>query len=342
MEENSKKSRKIQYYLGEKAKYSDYQSTTRALIELLAPYTDTDITELIAKRINDMIEEHRPKCLFIKEFIMVCSENSSDELRKYIDDLEYLVELLQDAIERYQQKIEKLMKQIPPPPTPEETDRRLREMIHQNNKELFSKLVPLLLRRVDELRCMVCGLSCTNYYLLKNICSILKLVDRNEISRIEDYFGVEKTISPMCWKTRSRILSDHGLVIILAISNISGYSGEYERSMNGNFWDDKSMFDELFVEDPNFGLVRFPSLLYRAFENPFIQSALPIKNESTRETLETSLRCMNAFARRLNDINHEVLLTMDCSSVSDESMLVAERYFIKVPDIWQVLSTQSE
>ena len=104
------------------------------------------------------------------------------------------------------------------------------------------------------------------------------------------------------------------------------------------------MFDELFVEDPNFGLVRFPSLLYRAFENPFIQSALPIKNESTRETLETSLRCMNAFARRLNDINHEVLLTMDCSSVSSDErrMLFADRYFLWVPDIWHVLSTLSE
>lgn len=332
MEENSKKSRKIQYYLGEKAKYSDYQSTTRALIELLAPYTDTDITELIAKRINDMIEEHRPKCLFIKEFIMVCSENSSDELRKYIEDLEYLVELFQEDIERYQQKIEKLMKQIQPPLTLEETDRRLRKMIDETDKELFSKLLPFLLRRAEELRktvsCHDCSLS-----LLQNICSILKLDDREEISRIKDYFGK---------KTREQILSDHGLVIILAISNISGYSGEYKRSMNGNFRDDKSMFDELFVEDPNFGLVRFPSLLYRAFENPFIQSALPIKNESTRETLETSLRCMNAFARRLNDINHEVLLTMDCSSVSDESMLVAERYFIKVPDIWQVLSTLSE
>ena len=167
--EKSNDLRKIQYYLGEKAKYSDYQSTTRALIELLAPYTDTDITELIVKRINNMIEEHHPKCLFIKEFIMVCSENSSDELRKYIDDLEYTVELLQEDIEKYQQNIEELMKPIPPPPTPEETNRRLREMIHQNNKELFSKLVPLLLRRVDELRCKVCGLSCTNYYLLKNI-----------------------------------------------------------------------------------------------------------------------------------------------------------------------------
>jgi hypothetical protein len=334
MEENSKNSRKIKFYLCEKDTRRDYQSTTRALIELLAPYTHTAITELDVKLINGIIEEHRPKCLFIKEFIMVCSENSRDELRKYIDDLEYTVELLQEAIERYQQKIEELMKPIPPPPTLEETDRRLRKMVYETDKELFSILGPFLLGRVDGLRKMVSCHDCS-LSLLQNICSILKLDDREEISRIKDYFGK---------KTREQILSDKGLVIILAISNISGYSGEYERSMNGNFWDDKSMFDELFVKDPNFGLVSFPSLLYRAFENPFIQSALPIKNESTRETLETSLRCMNAFARRLNDINHEVLLTMDCSSVSSDErrMLFADRYFLWVPDIWHVLSTLSE
>ena len=110
--------------------------------------------------------------------------------------------------------------------------------------------------------------------------------------------------------------------------------------MKGDYRDDTWMFDELFVENPKFDLVSFPSLVYRAFEHPFIQSALP----STRETLETSLRCMNAFARRLNDINHEVLLTMDRSLASSDErrMLFADRYFLWVPDIWHVLSTLSE
>ena len=72
-----------------------------------------------------MIEEYRLKCLYIKEFILVCSENSRDELRKYIEDLEYLVELFQEDIERYQEKIEKLTKPIPSPETREETDSRL-------------------------------------------------------------------------------------------------------------------------------------------------------------------------------------------------------------------------
>jgi hypothetical protein len=113
--------------------------------------------------------------------------------------------------------------------------------------------------------------------------------------------------------------------------------------MKGTNWDDRWMFDELFVKDPKFDLVSFPSLVYRAFEHPFIQIALPIQNESTREKLETSLRCMNAFSRRLHDINHEVLLTMDCSSVSsDGRMLFADRYFRYVPDIWHVLLTLSE
>ena len=330
---DSMKSRKIQYYVGEKVKYSGYQRTTCALIESLAPYTDTDITDLIAKRINDMIEEHRLECIFIKEFILVCSESSRAELREYIKDLEYLVELLQEDIERHQQKIEELTKPIPPPPTPEETDRNLRDLIHKTNVDLFSKLLPFLLGRVEDLRKMVSCHDCSSQSLLQNICSILEFVDREAILRIEDYFED---------KTREQILSDHGLVIILAISNIAGYSGEYERSMKGMFLDDRWMFDELFREDPNFGLISFPSLVYRAFEHPFIQSVLPIENESRREKLETSLRCMNAFSRRLNNSNDEVLLTMNSSSFSDGNMLFADRYFFCVPDIWHILPTPSE
>lgn len=282
-----------------------------------------------------MIEEQRLKCLYIVEFILVCSENSRDELRKYIEDLEYLVVLFQEDIERYQEKIEELTKQIQPPLTLEETDCRLRKMIDETDKELFSKLLPFLFGRAEELRKMVSCHDCSSPSLLQNICLILNLDDREAISRIEDYFED---------KPREQILSDHGLVIILAISNISGYSGEYERSMNGNFWDDKSMFDELFVEEPKFGLVSFPSLVYRAFEHPFIQSSLLIEDESAREKLNSSLRCMNAFARRLNDINHEVLLTMDRSLASSDEriMLFADRYFLLVPDIWHVLSTPSE
>jgi hypothetical protein len=282
-----------------------------------------------------MIEKHLQNCIFIMEFILVCSKSSRDELRTYIDDLEYLVELFQEDIEKYQEKIEKLTKPIPSPLTLEETDRRLRKMIDETDKELFSKLLPFLLRRAEELRKMVSCHDCSSPILLQNICSILELDDSEALSRIEDYFED---------KTREQILSDHGLVIILAISNISGYSGEYQRSMKGIFSDDIWMFDELFVENPKFDLVSFPSLVYRAFEHPFIQSALPIKNESTRETLETSLRRMNAFARRLNDINHEVLLTMDRSLASSDErrMLFADRYFLWVPDIWHVLSTLSE
>ena len=238
------------------------------------------------KLINGIIEEHRRNFSFIDEFILNCSENSRDELRKYIDDLEYTVELLQEAIERYQQKIEELMKPIPPPPTPEETNRRLREMIHQNNKELFSKLFPLLLRRVDGLRKMVSCHDCS-LSLLQNICSILKLDDREAISRIEDYFDD---------KTREQILSDYGLVIILAISNITGYSGEYERSMTGMFLVDIWMFDELFVEDPKYDLLSFPALVYRAFQHPFIQSSLLIEDESMRENFNSSLIHMNDFS----------------------------------------------
>jgi len=333
--EKSKVSKIIEYYLRELADYSSYRRTTCALIESLVPYTNTDITDLIAKHINDMIEEHRQKCLYIDEFILDCSESSRDELRKYIDGLKMTVEFLQEDIEKYQQKIEELTKPIPPPETSEEIDSRFRRVVHKTNVELFSKLFPFLLGRVEELRKMVSCHDCSSPSLLQSIWSILKLDDREAILRIENYFED---------KTREQILSDHGLVIILAISNIVGYSGEDQRSMKGNYRDDTWMFDELFVEDPKFGLVSFPSLVYRAFEHHFIQSSLLIEDESTRAKLNSSLRCMNNFSRRLNDINQDVLLTMDCSSVSSDGrrMLFADRYFLWVPDIWHVLPTPSE
>lgn len=330
---------KVEYYLRQLTDYIGYRDNTCALIILLAQYTDTDtdtgITGLIAKHINDVIKKHRQKCSFIEKFVVVCSESSRDELRKYIDDLKITVEFLQEDIEKYQQKIEELAKPIPPPETPEETDSRLRMVVNQTNVELVSKSFPFLFGRVEDLRNMVSSHDCSSLSLLQNICSILELDDREAISRIETYFED---------KTREQILSDHGLVIILAISNIVGYSGEYERSMKGTYWDDRWMFNELFVEDSKFDLVSFPSLVYRAFEHPFIQSSLHIEDESAREKLNSSLRCMNDFSRRLNDINQDVLLTMDCSSVPSDGrrMLFADRYFLCVPDIWHVLPTPLE
>jgi len=258
--------------------------------------------------------------------------DSKEQLSIYIKELESEVEIQKRLIKKTKEKIDDIQRQLLL--TPEETDSRLREMVHQTNMEVFSKLLPFLLGRVEDLREMLSGEDCSPQDLLQKICSILKLDDREAILRIETYFED---------KTREQILSDHGLVIILAISNIVGYSEEYERSMKGMFLDDRWMFDELFVEDPKFGLVSFPSLVYRAFEHPFIQSSLLIEDESAREKLNSSLRCMNDFSRRLHDINQEVLLTMNRSSVSDgRRMLFADRYFLWVPDIWHVLPTPSE
>lgn len=302
----------------------------RNLIESLVPYTDTNITDLSLIHINNMIKEHRPSSSFIPEFI--CSENTRDEFRKYIKDLEDIMGFLQKDIVNYQQKIEEL--QTPPPPTPEETDSKLRKEVHETNKEVFSKLLPFLLRRVEDLRKMLsCGEDCSHQVLLQNICSVLELDEQDAILRIIDYFKD---------KTREQILSDHGLVIILALSNIAGYSGEYECSMKGMFLDDVWMFNQLFEKDQKFGLVSFPSLVYRAFENPFIQSSLLIENELSRDKFKTSLRYMNDFSKRLHDINHKVLLTMNSSSFSDRSILYADGYFLCVPDIWNVLQTISE
>jgi hypothetical protein len=74
--------------------------------------------------------------------------------------------------------------------------------------------------------------------LLETIFAMLEITDRDAIDRINDVFDE---------KSEEEILSDYGLVIILALSNIEGYSGEYECSMNGQFSDDDSMFKKLFT-----------------------------------------------------------------------------------------------
>lgn len=313
---------KLDYYQEELDRLNGNRQTILRLIEALKPFNGPDF-ESKDEEIERLISEFNDE--------IIPSYDSKMRLSSYIERLEWFVEFIQDEINEINEKIEDL--QRPPPPTPEETDSRLRKMVHQTNVELFSKLLPLLLRRVEYLRKMLSGEDYSPHFIVQTICSILELDDQEAVSRIIDYFED---------KIREQILSDHGLVIIQALSNIAGYSSEYERSMKGMFLDDKWMFDRLFEEEPKFSLVSFPSLVYRAFEHPFIQSSFLIENELLRENFKTSLRYMNDFSRRLHDINHEVLLTMDSSSFSNGSMLYADGYFLRVPDIWHVLQTPSE
>lgn len=261
---------------------------------------------------------------------MNSSDLTKEDLSSYLEHLELMMTCLKEDKERCEEEIKSLLTPDPPPPTPEETDIRLRNVVHQTNMEVFSNLHLVLLGSVEDLRKGINGEDCSHQVLLQKIISILELDDQEAVSRIIDYFRD---------KTREQILSDNGLVIILAVSNIAGYSGEYERSMKGTFYSDNWMFDELFAERLKFGLVSFPSLFYRAFEHPFIQSSLVIENEDLRENFKTSLRYMNDFSRRLHNPSYRVLLTMDRSSVSDGSMLYADGYFLRVPDILRVLSS---
>ena len=313
---------KLDYYQEELDRLNGNRQTILRLIEALKQFIGPDF-ESKDEEIERLISEFNDE--------IIPSYDSKMRLSSYIERLEWFVEFIQDEINEINEKIEEL--QRPPPPTLEETDSKLRITVHETNVELFSKLLPLLLRRVEYLRKRLNCEDCSPHVLLQNIISILELDDQESVSRIIDYFED---------KSREQILSDHGLVIILALSNIAGYSGEYERSMKGMFLDDKWMFDQLFEEEPKFGLVSFPSLVYRAFENSFIQSSFLIENELLRENFKTSLRYMNDFSRRLHDINHEVLLTMDSSSFSNGSMLYADGYFLRVPDIWHILQTSSE
>lgn len=263
--------------------------------------------------------------------------NSSDltkaDLSSYLEHLESMMTFLNEDKEQCEEEINSLLTPDPPPRTPEETDSDIRLMVHQTNVEVFSILLPLLLRRMEDLRKMLNCEDCSPHVLLQNIISILELDDKEADSRIIDYFE---------HKSREQILSDHGLVIILAVSNIAGYSGEYERSMKGMFLDDKWMFDQLlaqeFAQEVKFGLVCFSSLVYRAFEHPFIQEKLLSENKLS-ENFKTSLRYINDFSRRLHNPSYRVLLTMDSSSFSDESMLYAGGFFLHVPDIWRVLES---
>jgi hypothetical protein len=259
--------------------------------------------------------------------------NSSDltkaDLSSYLEHLESMMTFLNEDKEQCEEEIKSLLTPDPPPPTPEETDSKTRIMVHQTNVEVFSKLRPVLVGTAEDLRKGINGEDCSSYVLLQKIFSILNLDDQEAVSRIIGYFKD---------KTKEQILSDHGLVIILAVSNIAGYSEEYERSMKGTFYSDDWMFDELFAEEPKFGLVSFPSLVYRAFEHPFIQEKLLSENKLS-ENFKTSLRYINDFSRRLHNPSYRVLLTMDSLSLSDPSMLYAGGFFLHVHDIWRVLES---
>ena len=314
---------KLDYYQDKLHRLNGNRQNISGLIEALKRFIGPDF-ESKDEEIKRLISEFNDE--------IIPSYDSKMRLSSYIERLEWFVEFIQNDINEINEKIEEL--QTPPPPTPEETDSKLRKEVHETNKEVFSKLLPFLLRRVEDLRKMLsCGEDCSHQVLLQNICSVLALDEQDAILRIIDYFKD---------KTREQILSDHGLVIILALSNIAEYSEEYECSMKGMFLDDVWMFNQLFEKDQKFGLVSFPSLVYRAFENPFIQSSLLIENELSRDKFKTSLRYINDFSKRLHDINHKVLLTMNSSSFSDRSILYADGYFLFVPDIWNVLQTISE
>lgn len=127
--------------------------------------------------------------------------------------------------------------------------------------------------------------------LLQTIFSMFEITDRDAIKQINDIFDE---------KSEEDILSDYGLVIILALSNIEEYSGEeYERSMNGQFSDDAIMFKKLFKSDSLCDLIRFPCLFFRAFEHPFIQCALTFKNPFDKDELKKTLHNINVFKRIL-------------------------------------------
>ena len=159
------------------------------LIEALKQFIGPDF-ESKEEEINLLISEFNDE--------IIPSYDSKMRLSKYIEHLEWFVEFIQNDINEMKEKIEEL--QRPPSPTPEETDDRVRMLVHKTNVEVFSKLIPYLLRRVEDLQKMVSCHDCSSLSLLQNIISILELDDKDAISRIIYYFED---------KTREQILSDH-------------------------------------------------------------------------------------------------------------------------------------
>jgi hypothetical protein len=165
--------------------------------------------------------------------------------------------------------------------------------------------------------------------LLRKIFSMLEITDLAAIGRINDVFGE---------KSEKEILSDYGLVIILALSNIEGYtSGEYISSMKGTISADDWMFRMLFEND-EFDLISFPCLFFRAFEHPFIQCSLTFKSSSDKEELKDTLRYINNFTRSFHDTNDRACLTFDDRwSPSHHNLLQISPYLLHIGSLSRIL-----
>ena len=234
-------------------------------------------------------------------------------LDRYIKFLQIRINSYNDRVKNCQEELAELL----PKPSIQEINDRRRIYVNKIHGEIIPQMMSILIERLVHLRRNLTKTvqehestdssseaktsshsprPSPSKNLLQTIFSMFEITDRDAIKRINDVFDE---------KSEKDILSNYGLVIILALSNIEGYSGEeYERSMNGQFSDDDSMFKKLFKSDSWYDLIRFPCLFFRAFEHPFIQCSRTFKNSCDKDELKKTLHDINDFKRILTFDDH--------------------------------------
>lgn len=227
--------------------------------------------------------------------------------------LDSYIKFLQSRINSYNERIKKCQEELAellPKQSIQEINDCHREYVNRIHGEIIPQMMAILIERLVHLQRILtktvqepesadssseATASSPSKNLLQTIFSMFKITNRDAINRINDVFDE---------KSEEDILSNYGLVIILALSNIEGYSGESEYSMNGQFSDDDSMFKKLFKSDSWCDLIRFPCLFFRAFEHPFIQCSLTFKNPFDKDELKKTLHDINDFKRILTFNDH--------------------------------------
>ncbi len=265
--------------------------------------------------------------------------------------LDDYIKIMKNKIDSFDEHIKKLQEELAkllPKPSIQEISDMHRRNINGIHRSIIPQLMVTLLKRVSDLRRNLTETAqepesadssseatasspSPSKKLLQKIFSMLEITDCDAIDRINDVFDE---------KSEEEILSDYGLAIILALSNIEGYSSrecfEYIRSMKGMFLDDDWMFRMLFKSNSEYDLVSFPCLFFRAFEHPFIQCSLTFENSWDKDELKKNLRYINDFTRSFHDINHEVCLTFD-DRWSHRNALAISPYLLHVGSLSRIL-----
>ena len=330
-----------------KTKKSNLESTVLRIVLLFGRFREN--AEKIKNIVNETSNEEDVYDPITN--MVTCSGESklTVSLFDYIEFLQSLINSYDEDLKELQEKLAELL----PTRSIQEMSNKHKQSINRLHRSIIPQLMKILLERVAALRgnltepAQVPDLADSSSEatasspspspskkLFQTIFSMLEITDHDAIYRINEVFDK---------KSEEDILSNNGLVIILALSNIEGYSSreyfEYNRSIKGDSLSDNWMFKMLFESDSEYDLVSFPCLFFRAFEHPFIQYSLTFKNACDKDELKTNLRYINNFTRRFQDINPEVCLTFD-DRRSHCNALAISPYLLHVGSLSMILELE--